>query len=238
LSGSKESLLPQNNRLLSALPKQDYERLRPSLEPVHLSRGEILYHAGEAIKHAYFLTSGMISLIAVSENGSSVAVAMTGNEGMAGIPTILSIDTAPYQLTVQIQGDALKIRGAKLKEEFGRSIELQRLLLRYMHWLLVQITQVALCNRFHSVEKRLCCWLLLSRDRAGSDMLHLTQEFLSQTLGTPRTNVTMVAGSIQRMGLISYSRGKIRILDARAIEAAACECYRVFNREIARLMTT
>lgn len=235
LSGLKESLLPQSNRLLSALPKQDYERLRPSLEPINLPAGQTLYHIGEAIEHAYFLTSGMISLIATAENGSAVAVAMTGNEGMIGIPTLLSINTAPYQLTVHMRARALKIGGVKLKEEFNRSSHLQKLLLRYMHWLLTQITQSALCNRFHSVEERLCRWLLLSHDRAASDTLHLTQEFLSQILGTPRTNVTMIAGTIQRMGLISYSRGKITILDRPGIEAAACECYRISSREIAQL---
>lgn len=235
MSGSKEFTHPQSNRLLSALPKQVYERLRLSLEPVHLPRGRTLYHVGESIRHAYFLTSGMVSLIATAENGSAVAVAMAGNEGMIGIPTLLSINVAPYQLTVQMQADALRIRGDKLKEEFIHSAQLQKLLLRYMHWLLMQITQSALCNRFHTVEERLCRWLVLSHDRASSDTLYLTQEFLSQMLGTPRTNVTMIAGAIQRMGLISCSRGKIKILDRPGLESAACECYRIFNREIVQL---
>lgn len=235
MSGSKESNPPQSNRLLSALPEQDYQRLRPNLEPVSLSAGKILYHAGEAIEHAYFLTSGMISLVATAENGSAVAVAMTGNEGLIGIPTLLSINSAPYQLTVQLQAHALKIRGDRLKEEFIHSAQLQRLLLRYTHWLLTQITQSALCNRFHSAEERFCRWLLLSYDRTTSNTLHLTQEFLSQMLGTPRTNVTMIASAIQRMGLISYSRGKIMIVDRLGLEATTCECYRIFNREIAQL---
>lgn len=235
MSGRKESPLPQSNRLLSALTEQDYERLRPNLEPVHLQAGQTLCHVGESVEHAYFLMSGMVSFVATSEKGSAVAVAMTGSEGMIGIPTLLTINTAPYQLTVQIQARALRIRGAKLKEEFVRSSHLQRLLLRYMHWVLTQITQSVLCNRFHSVEERLCLWLLLTHDRAPSDMLRLTQEFLSQILGTPRTNVTMIAGTIQRMGIINSSRGKITILDRPGLEAAACECYRVFKREIAQL---
>jgi CRP-like cAMP-binding protein len=203
---------------------------------VHFPKGKILYHAGATIEHAYFLTSGMISLVATTENGSAVAVAMAGNEGLIGIPVILKLNTTPYQLTVQIQAHALRIRGAKLKEEFNRGGQIQDLLLRYTHRLLTQITQSAVCNRFHSVEERLCRWLLLSRDRAKSDTLYLTQEFLSQMLGTPRTNVTMVASGIQRMGLISYSRGKITILNRQGLESAACECYRVFTTEINQLV--
>lgn len=178
----------------------------------------------------------MVSFIAVAENGSTVGVAMTGNEGLIGIPTLLSINTAPYQLTVQIQVKGFRISGTRLKEAFNQSSQLQRLLLRYMHWVLMQMTQTALCNRFHSVEERLCHWLLLSRDRAASDTLHLTQESLSQMLGTPRTNISMIAGHIERKGLISHSRGKIRILDGQALESSACECHRVFKREVARLM--
>ncbi len=185
------------------------------------------------LARAYFLASGMVSLVATSETGLAVAVAMTGNEGVIGIPALLSINTATYQVTVQIQARALRIKGFKLKEEFNRSQALQNLLLRYMHWVLTQITQSALCNRFHTVEERLCRWLLLSHDRAASDTLHLAQEFLSQILGTPRTNVTMIAGTIQRMGLIKYSRGKIVIMDKPGLEGASCECYRIFNREVA-----
>lgn len=235
MSGSKESDGSRTNRLLSALTREDYERLRPNLEAVQLPAGKTLYFVGEAVEHAYFLTSGMISFVATSERGSAVAVAMTGNEGMIGIPTLLTTNSSPYQLTVQIQARALRIRGARLKEEFNRSGHLQRLLLRYMHWALTQITQSALCNRFHSIEERLCLWLLLTHDRSASNTLRLTQEFLSQILGTPRTNVTMIAGTIQRMGFISYSRGKITILDRPGLEAACCECYRVFRRERAQL---
>lgn len=232
MSATREDRLPRNNRILANLSRQDYGRLLPSLEPVHLPRGKILYHAGEAVRHAYFLTSGMVSLVATTENGSAVAVAMAGKEGMIGIPAILRTNTTPYQLTVQLDTRALKIRAARLNEEFNRSSQLQELLLRYMHRLLTQITQAALCNRFHSVEERLCRWLLLSHDRAASDTLPLTQEFLSQMVGTTRTNVTMLAGNIQRMGIIRQSRGRITILDRRGLERAACECYRVFTKEM------
>lgn len=228
----KDPYLLPDNRLLSALSKRVYERLRPNLEPVHFPKGKIIYNAGQAIEHAFFLTSGMISLVATTENGSAVAVALTGNEGMIGIPTILRINTTPYQLTAQIQSHALKIRGTRLVEEFNCGGQLQELLLRYTHRLLTQVTQSAVCNRFHSVEERLCRWLLSSRDRAKSNTLPLTQEFLSQMVGTPRTNVTKVAGSIQKLGLISYKRGKIKILDGERLEAAACECYRIFTKEM------
>lgn len=214
------------NGLLSALPREEYERLSPHLELIRLTAGKILYNAGDPVRYAYFPKGGMVSLLSVTEDGRTIEVGMIGSEGMAGVPVVLRSSEAPYQVMVQLAGNALRIRGGPLRDEFDRGGKLQDLLLRYTHTLLVQVAQSAACNRFHSVEERLCRWLLISRDRVQTDTLQLTQEFLSYMLGVPRTSVTMIAGTLQKEGLIRYSRGRITILSRRGLEAASCECYR------------
>lgn len=215
------------NRILALLPPEEFKRLRPHLRPVRLTKGKVLYEAGEAISHAYFLVSGMASLVSTTAEGSAVEIGMIGNEGLAGLPVILWSDTSPYDVMIQFPANALQIRAASLKAEFNRGERLQELLLRYTQVVLIQLAQSASCNRFHTMEARLCRWLLISRDRINSETLPLTQEFLSHMLGTPRTNVAVIAGKLQRLGLISHSRGKIQILDSGGLEAFSCECYRV-----------
>lgn len=224
-------ILPRN-RLLSALPRHDYERLLPSLTKAQLPRGKIIYDAGEHIHTAYFPLNGMLSLLSTTEDGSTVEVGMVGNEGMAGIPLILQAGRTPFRIVVQCPVTALTIPARTLRAEFNRGGKFQSLLLRYTYTLVTQISQSAMCNRFHSVEERLCRWLLITRDRVKSDTFNLTQEFISQMLGAPRTGVTMTAGKLQRMGLIRYSRGRITLLDAEGLETTACECYRVITEEI------
>src|SRR5436305_11006561 len=210
MSQTKESIFPfEENRILSALPRGEYARLAAHLEIVRLPQNKTLYDAGSAIRHAYFLKSGMVSLLSITESGATVEVGMVGNEGVAGIPAILRINSTPYQVVVQLPATAARIRVDILKAEFNRGGVLQDLLLRYMHTLLTQISQSAACNRYHSMRARLCRWLLVSRDRVHTGTLHLTQEFLSQMIGAPRTRVTMVARDLQKRGLIRYSRGKI-----------------------------
>src|SRR5687767_6910854 len=212
------------NRLLASLPRGEYERLAPHLEPVRLVPGKILYHAGEKVRYAYFPRGGMICLLSTTEDGRTIEVAMISAEGMAGIPIILRAGVAPYQVMVQLAGNAVRIRGDALTEEFSRGDRLQELLLRYTHTLLTQIAQSAACNRFHTVEERLCRWLLTCRDRVQTDTIRLTQEFLSQMLGAPRTSITSIAGALQKEGSIRYTRGKFLILDRPRLEAASCEC--------------
>jgi CRP-like cAMP-binding protein len=221
----KEPSTAFGNGLLSALPRAEYERLSPHLELVRLAPGKILYNAGDAVRHAYFPKGGMICLLSTTESGRIIEVAMIGNEGMAGIPIILRSEAAPYQVMVQLAGNALRIKAGAVRAEFDRGGRLQHLLLRYTHTLLTQIAQSAACNRFHTVEERLCRWLLVSRDRVQTDTIRLTQEFLSQMLGAPRSSVTTVAVALQREGLIRYNRGQITILDRRGLETASCECY-------------
>jgi len=225
-----------SNRLLSALPPAEYERLAPHLELVALAPGKILHNAGDVVRHAYFLKGGVASLLSTTEDGRTIEVGMIGNEGMTGISIILRSRIAPYQVMVQLAGNALRIRGDILREEFNRGGKLQDLLLRYAHSLLIQVAQSAACNRFHTVEERLCRWLLVSRDRVQTHTLQLTQEFLSHMLGGPRTSVTAIAGSLQKEGLIKYSRGRITILSRDGLKAASCECYERVREGISQFL--
>ena len=224
------------NRLLAALPRLEYERLFPYFELVRLTPGRILYDVGDTVYHAYFPKGGMISLLSITQDGRTVEVGMVGNEGMTGLPTILRCNVAPYRVMVQFEGNALRIRADALKTEISRSRQLQEILLCYTHALLIQIAHSAACNRFHTVEARLCRWLLVSRDRLLTDTLHLTQEFLSHMLGVPRTSVTTVATALQERKLIRYSRGKIVILNRAGIESQSCECYRLVRNEIEQFL--
>ncbi|HEX8351956.1 MAG TPA: Crp/Fnr family transcriptional regulator [Pyrinomonadaceae bacterium] len=193
---------------------------------VRLPRGKYLYHTGQQLLDAYWLNSGMVSLVATSQDGSSVEVGMVGSEGCVGALALLGLTVMPYEMNVQIEVEtAWRINVAALREEFNRGGKLQELLLQYMQVVLSQIVQSALCNRFHTVEQRLGRWLLLARDRVNSDTFLLTHEAIAQMLGTPRTGVTMIARHLQKEGLISYSRGRIIILDPKGIESVACECY-------------
>jgi CRP-like cAMP-binding protein len=225
-----------NNRLLSALPNAVYEPLLAHLQRAHLARGKVLYNTGDVVRYAYFPLNGMISLLSLNKDGDSIELGMVGNEGLVGIPSILRNNTSPYRVVVQLPSDVMMIRSEVLKREFNRSAQLQDLLLRFLHVLLVQISQSAVCNHFHRTEARLSRWLLISRDRAKSNTLYLTQEFLAQMLGTPRTGVTLAAGALQEIRLINYSRGKITILDPEGLEMRACECYKIITEEIEDLL--
>lgn len=224
--------LPPENRILAALPRPEYERLLPHLERIHLPQGKVLWEAGDLVRRAYFVTRGMVSLLSMTEDGETTEVAMVGNEGMVGIPIILRVGISPYVCMVQITGDALSIKADALRAEFNRNTRLQDLLLRYTHAVLAQVSQAAVCNRFHTIEARLARWLLVTRDRVGSDSFQLTQELISHMLGTPRTVVTTAANKLQDAGLIRYKRGSITILDVPRLESAACECYGVVIKEI------
>ena len=221
------------NKLLAALPANEYERLSPHLESVHLPKGKIIYHAGDEVRNAYFINEGQASLLSITREGATIEVAMVGNEGMIGIPSILRSHRMPYEVMVQLPvKTALRVRAGVIREEFNRCGKLQDLLLRYTQVLLSQITQSAVCNRFHSSEQRLARWLLISNDIAKSGTFFLTHEFLSHMLGTTRTGVTMAAGALQHKDLIRYSRGKMTILDRDGLEDASCECYEVIKEEL------
>ncbi len=218
------------NQMLAALPHEEYKRLHPHMELVALPRGKTLYNAGDRVTSAYFVMRGLLSLISTTEEGAQVEVGMVGKEGMVGIPILLNAETSHYRVLVQVAGVGMKIKAGAFREEFLRGGCLQDLMLRYIDTVLMQITQSAVCNRFHTTEQRLSRWLLVCRDRLNSNYIPLTQEFISHMLGAPRTSVTSTASALQKEKLITYTRGKITILDGESLEARSCECYRVVKK--------
>jgi CRP-like cAMP-binding protein len=214
-----------SNSMLAALPRKQYQRLLGGLESVALSFGDVLYEPGERIRHVYFPSDSLISLLTVVEGHLALEVGMVGREGMIGIPLSLGTDVSPVRALVQGAGAAMRMKSARFCKEILKSQELQQEVKRYTSVLMAQITQTAACNRFHVVEARLARWLLMTRDRVQSSEFRLTHEFLGHMLGVRRVGVTKAAHALQEEELITYSRGKIKILDSRGLEAAACSCY-------------
>jgi CRP-like cAMP-binding protein len=227
---------PKLNRLLAMLPREEYERLLPHFEHVSFALGEVIYESGGRQSYIYFPTTAIISLLYLMENGSSAEMGVAGNDGLVCIALFMGGDTVPNRAIVQSAGDALKMKTKALKAEFARGGTFQRLLLRYTQALMTQMSQTAVCNRLHTVEQQLCRWLLLSRDRLETDELVMTQELIANMLGVRREGVTHAAQRLQETGLISYVRGRIRILDRSGLEATVCECYGVVKDEYARLL--
>lgn len=223
----EKSQIPIGNRILSALPFEEYARLSSYMEPVRLPSNRILYRAGDAVRHVYFPRGGLLSLLSVTQDGDAVEVGVVGNEGVMGLQTILRGNVTPYQVVVQLHGNAIRIPAEVLRVEFDRGRRLQDMLLRYTNTLVIQLSQSAACNRFHSMRGRLCRWLLVCYDHTRGDTLDFTHEFLSRMIGAPRPRVSVVARSLQQMGMIDYSRGRIRVVDRQRLEAASCECYRI-----------
>jgi CRP-like cAMP-binding protein len=222
--------------LLAALPEADFARLQPSLELVPMPLGHVLYESGNHLLHVYFPTNCIVSLLYVMEDGHSAEIAVVGNEGIVGVALFMGGETTPSRGIVQSAGEAYRLPGRVLKNEFLRSGPLQHLLLRYTQALLTQMAQTAACNRHHSVDQQLCRWLLLSLDRLSTDELVMTQELIANMLGVRREGVTESAGKLQKLGLIHYSRGRIKVLDRPGLELQACECYRVVKKEFDRLL--
>jgi CRP-like cAMP-binding protein len=228
---------PQHNRLLAGLPAAELERVRDALEEVHLSLGQSVYESGVEIRHLYFPTSGIISLLQVMENGSSAELAVVGNEGVVGIAMFMGGGgMTPSRAVVQSAGHAYRLAGDALLDEFGRGGDFQHLLLRYTQALVVQMAQTAVCNRHHSVEQQLCRWLLMSLDRLPTPELVMTQEMIANMLGVRREGVTEAAGKLQKRKIIRYARGHISVLDRAKLESCVCECYGVVKREYERLL--
>ncbi|MEA3195874.1 MAG: hypothetical protein QOD26_4207 [Betaproteobacteria bacterium] len=215
---------PVVNSLLAAVPRRDYERLLPELEPVALTYGEALYEPGQRVRHVYFPTDCHVSILVMAE-GKAIEVGLVGREGMVGIALAMGVEHSPVRALVQGSGAALRMRGDAFLEELARCTPLQREVQRYAYAKLAQARQTAACNRFHLVEARLARWLLMTGDRVRSDQFHLTHEFLADVLGVRRVGVTNAAGDLQRRKLIGYHRGDIAILDRGGLEAAACSCY-------------
>jgi CRP-like cAMP-binding protein len=233
MSGTSD---PRQNHLLAALPAEEWERLSVHLELVDLPLGDVLYESGTQLRHVYFPTTSIVSLLYVMADGRSAEIAVVGNEGIIGVALFMGGETMPNRAVVQSAGYAYRLQGHLLKQEFNRAVELQHLLLRYTQALLTQMAQTAVCNRHHSVDQQLCRWLLLSLDRLASNELKMTQELIANMLGVRREGVTEAAGKLQNAGLIQYSRGHIVVLDRPRLEAEACECYGVVKKEFDRLL--
>ena len=227
--------VPGENRLLVALPKDDFDRLFPHLEKVSLTLRDILYEAHGPIAHVYFPLTGVVSLV-IMDNDSTLEVGIIGNEGMVGTPVFLGADRSPTQAIVQIPGEALRMEVEVFQNEMNQVGPLYGLVQRFTQAMINHISQSIICNRRHSVKKRMCRWLLMSHNRVGADEFLLTHEFLAQMLGVRRPTVTAVAGILQKDGHIHYHRGKITILDRKGLESACCECYEVVAKELDRLL--
>lgn len=227
---------PWLNKVLAALPAEEYERLRPELEPVTLPLGSTVYGAGERERHLYFLTAGLVSRFYVTENGASAEFALTGREGVIGVASFLGGESTPGRATVLNAGHAYRLPAEVLHLEFQHDGALAHLLLRYVHALIAETGQNAVCNRHHSLEQHLCRRILSCLDRLGSDELVMSHEAIARMLGVRREGVTEAAGRLQRAGLIHYSRGRIAALDRAGLEACVCECYAVVKREYDRLL--
>lgn len=214
-----------HNQILLSLPPEESDKLLSKLELVQLKLHQVLHEAGATLKSGYFCNSGMFSVLTVTPDGKHVEVGLIGKEGFAGIPLIAGFRTSHTRTNVQAEGSAFRVDASSLRALLPECPMLERELVRFSQLMTMQVQQIATCNRLHEVDARLARWLLMTADRVGSDALPVTQELLAQMLGSTRSTVTISAGSLQKAGLIAYTRGKVSILDRNSLEAAACDCY-------------
>jgi len=217
------------NHLLAALPRKDYRKLLPVLEPVELAYEEVLYKAHAPIRHVYFPKDCFVSMLTSVDNGWAAEVGLIGSEGMIGLPVALGAAVSPFRAVVQGGGTAIRMKIADFRREFSESTALRRGLFLFTHLLMIQIAQTAACNRFHTVPQRMARWLLMTRERVPSHEFRITQEFLGLMLGVRRVGVNVAARSLKERKLIGYRRGTITILDYKGLVAAACGCYKTVN---------
>ena len=224
------------NSLLAALPVADQVRLRSELETISLALGDVIYESGRHLEYVYFPASCIVSLIYTTASGATAEMGLVGNDGVVGLAVFMGGETVPNRAVVLTSGCAIRMNATAARQAFRRAGPFQQTLLLYTQAFVTQISQTAVCNRIHSVEQRLCRWILLFDDRMCSEELRLTQESISNMLCARRQSVTVAAGHLQDAGLIRYGKGCIRIVDHAGLENAACECYHVVKTEYNRLM--
>jgi len=222
--------------LLAALPDEEFQRWVPLLEIVDLPLGLVLHESGRTLSHVYFPTTAIVSLLFVLEDGDSAEIAVVGNEGVVGVSLFMGGESTPSRAVVQSAGRGLRLSSSAIKEAFTRNGPVMHLMLRYTQALITQMSQTAVCNRHHTLDKQLCRWLLLSMDRLRGNELVMTQELIANMLGVRREGVTEAALKLQAAGLIQYARGHITILDRPGLERRTCECYAVVKKEYDRLL--
>ncbi|MGZ4900217.1 MAG: Crp/Fnr family transcriptional regulator [Candidatus Angelobacter sp.] len=235
MSPPTESRNGYKNRILASLPKAEIFRLSLNLSPLDLPSGKTLMDPGQETTYAYFLETGLASVVVAMADGNMVETGITGNDGLVGFPALLGTKTTPTRTFMQIPGNGFRIKAQYLINEFERSGTLRKKINRYFQAHLVQTGQTAACNRLHDITQRLARWLLMCHDRMEADTFTITHEFLGHMLGTPRSTVTLAAGILHKAGLIDYSRGKIIIRDRKGLEKSACECYQTIKNEFDRL---
>jgi CRP-like cAMP-binding protein len=223
---------PILNEILLSLPAKECDQLTSKLEFVRLKTHQLLHEPGDVLKSAYFCNSGLISILSVFPDGKSVEVGLIGKEGFVGIPLVVGFRTAATRAIVQIEASAYRIDSDTLVSVLRQFNGLERKLQQFSQILSMQVTQIAACNRLHEVPERLARWLLMSSDRVGSSLVPLTQDLLAQMLGTRRSSVTVAAGILQKAGLVSHTRGSVKIVDRKGLEDAACECYGIMQRQV------
>ena len=224
------------NQLLSVLPETIRQRWADQLELVEMPLGKVLYESSAKMDYVYFPEDCIVSLLFVLFDGSSTEIAVVGHEGLVGISIFMGGDTTPNRAVVQSAGRSFRVPSNFLKDEFHRSVEVMHLFLRFTQALVTQMTQTAVCNRHHTLDQQLCRWLLLSMDRLAMPEFVMTQELIANMLGVRREGVTVAAGKLQSVGIISYSRGHIKVIDRPALEARSCECYALVKNEYDRLL--
>ena len=230
--GAKHVSVP--NRLLAALPRKDYRKLLPFLEPVKLAFAEILYEPHARIRHVYFPNDCFVSMLTTVDADRAAEVGLVGSEGMIGLPVALGAAVSPFRAVVQGGGTAMRMKIADFRRIFSECAGLRRELSLFTHLLMIQIAQTAACNRFHVVQKRMARWLLMTRDRVNSYEFRIKQDFLALMLGVRRSGITVAAGGLQERKLIGYRRGTVTILNQRGLEAAACGCYKTVKDSYTR----
>lgn len=234
------STIQQNQRkgnfLLAALEPAEQARVKTKLEQIEFPLGEVLYEAGDKMEYAYFPITCVVSMLYLMENGGTAEIGLIGNDGIIGAALYLGGETTSSRAVIQSAGDAYRLKKADLKEEFARGGRFQYILLRYTQALMTQISQTAVCNRLHTVEKQLCRWLLLTHDRLQGDKIIMTHDLISNMLGVRREGITIAAKKLAQKKLIKNTRGTIAIIDRLGMEKAACECYEIVNNEYNRLL--